>query len=44
MLYAEFVNVEFITMSNEEKFIYLINNYWKEQSIYTKKAWDILEV
>ncbi len=40
MLYAKVVNVEFNVMSNEEKFIYLINNYWKELRIYVEKAWD----
>ncbi len=30
ILYARVVNVEFNVMSNEEKFVYLINNCWKE--------------
>ncbi len=29
--------VEFNVMSNEETFICLINNYWKELSIYMEK-------
>ena len=40
MLYNKVVNVEFNVMSNEEKFVYLINNCWKELSIYIEKAWD----
>ncbi len=40
VLYAKVVNVEFNVMSNEEKFVYLINNCWKELSIYIEKEWD----
>ncbi len=40
MLYAQVVNVEFNVMSNEERFVNLINNYWKELSIYIEKMWD----
>ncbi len=40
ILYAKVVNVEFNVMSNEEKLVYLINNCWKELSIYIEKAWD----
>ncbi len=40
MLYATVVNVEFNVMLNEEHFIYLINNYWTELSIYIEKIWD----
>ncbi len=39
-MYAKVVNVEFNVMSNEEKFVYLINNCWKELSIYIEKALD----
>ncbi len=35
-LYAKVVDLEF--MSNEEKFVYLINNCWKELSIYIQKV------
>ncbi len=41
MLYGKVVNIELNVMSNEEKFVYLINQYWKELSIYIEKAWDI---
>ncbi len=40
MFYAKVIHVEFNVMSNEETFVYLINNCWKELSIYIEKAWD----
>ncbi len=40
ILYANVVNVEFNVISNEETFACLINNSWKELSIYIEKAWD----
>ncbi len=40
LLYAKIANVEFNVMSYEEKLVYLINNCWKELSIYIEKTWD----
>ncbi len=40
MLYAKVVNDEFNVMSNEENFVYVINNCWKELRIYIEKLWD----
>ncbi len=34
------VDVEFNVMSNEERFVHLINNCWSELHIYIEKAWD----
>ncbi len=40
MWYAKVVNVEYNIISNEENFVYLTNNYYKEISIYSEKTWD----
>ncbi len=40
MLYDKVVNIEFNVTSNDEEFEYLINNVWKELSIYIEKTWD----
>ncbi len=38
MLYAKVVNFEFNLISNEETFVYLINNYREELNSYIERA------
>ncbi len=40
MLYAQVVNVKLNVMSNEETFVYLIINCWKQMNSYIEKACD----
>ncbi len=40
ILYAKVVDIEFKVMSNEEKFVYLINYCWKTLKIYIENALD----
>ncbi len=39
-MYTKINNIEFINMTDKDKFIYLMKYHWKDVSQYIELAWD----
>ncbi len=39
-MYTKINNIEFIDMTEKDKFIYLMKYYWKDVSQYIELPWD----